>query len=102
MTVELTSSCLLLLAHELLCIVLFWSVFCRSALTCGQRTKLSVRISLLILGAAALAAMAAPLYGWHPDMVSLFLLIAYDIMQVTAAELWRAGVPQPFLKTQAR
>lgn len=90
---------LILSAHELLCLALFWSVFCRSAITHGHRTKLSIRVSLLVLGAAALAAMVAPFYGWQPDGVTLLMLLAYVAMQVTTAELWRDGTPEPFQRS---
>ena len=87
---------LMLAAHVLLSLMLFWSTFCRSAKSDGEQTRLSIRVSLFVLGGVSLVAMVAPFYGWWPDWLSLLMLAAFVQMQVMAAALWRDGVPHQF------
>ena len=82
----------LLIVWELTCLALFWSVFCRSVLT-NQTTRLDVRVSLLLMGIAAMVGLVAPIYGWVPDFVVLTIVLAVVVMQGVMAKAWGQGVP---------
>lgn len=85
-----------LILWELLCIALFWSVFCRSVRV-DTTTRLDVRLALWAVGVAALIGLGAPLYGWVPDKVVLIIVGAIVIMQTVMAQLWHQGVPHQFI-----
>ena len=85
-----------LLFWELLCIALLWSVFDR-VIKVDPTTRIEIRLALCSVGVAALIGLAAPLYGWAPDPVTLIIVSAIVIMQTVMAELWRDGVPHPFI-----
>lgn len=87
---------MILIFWELLCVALFWSVFCRSVRV-DTTTRLEIRLALLAVGVAALVGMAAPLYDWVPDLVTLIIVSAIVIMQTVMAQLWRHGVPHQFI-----
>lgn len=84
-----------ILAWELLCAALLWSVFCRLVRT-NTSTLLAVRLSIYQLGIFALCGMAAPMYGWQPDALIVALIWVCLCMQVVAARHWRYGVPASF------
>lgn len=79
---------------EFLCLTLLWFVFSRSVAI--QSTGcLRTRVALLLAGVAALFGLAAPFYGWHPDVVTLFIVgtlagcqspIAEVIKNITSSE----------------
>ena len=79
----------------ILCVALFWSVFCRSVLL-NTTAKTSIRLAVWVVGLASLMGMAAPVYGWKPDLVSTLMLASFVFMQVVMAQLWHGGVPHPF------
>jgi len=91
----------LMLVWEITCLALFWSVFCRSVLT-DQTTRWSVRLSLLLMGVAAMVGMAAPVYGWAPDLVVLCIVLAVVFMQGVMARAWGQGVPFQFTQDKHR
>ena len=84
-----------LLVHEILCLALMWSAFCRSALA-SESTKPCVRFALMAMGSVGALGVAAPMYGWEPDWVSIAILAGFVINQVVNAQLWRLGVPDGF------
>jgi multisubunit Na+/H+ antiporter MnhG subunit len=85
-----------LIFWELLCVALFLSVFDRFV-QITTSTRLEIRLALLGVGLAALVGLAAPLYGWLPDLVTLIIVSAIVIMQTVMAQLWRDGVPRQFI-----
>jgi hypothetical protein len=91
----------ILLMWEGTCLALFWSVFCRSVLT-DNTTRWSVRLSLLLMGVAAMVGIAAPVYGWAPDWVVLGIVLAVVFMQGVMARAWGQGVPFQFTKPAHR
>ena len=86
-------------AHELMCAVLFYSVFYR-AVRMGESTRQDIRIALMALGTVAAMGVAVPLHWrtWHPDCLYLALLASITAVQVVTAYHWRDGVPSRFLK----
>ena len=86
-----------LIAWDILCLALFWSVFCRSVRT-DKTTKLDVRIAIYLVGLSSLLGFGAPLYGWEPDVVTLLIVTSIVIMQVTMAKHWGQGVPERFVE----
>jgi hypothetical protein len=90
-----------LIVWEAMCLALLWSVFCRSV-RASHTTKLDVRLALWAVGVAALAGMAAPVYGWAPDWIVLAIVAAVVVMQVVFAQHWRHGVPPQFVKEAHR
>lgn len=87
-----------LIIHELLCLALFYSVFCRAVHSC-EKVRTDVRFAFFLLGIVACAGMAAPL-TWHfiPDPFTLALLAAMTGVQLVTAHHWAAGVPDRFYK----
>ena len=85
-----------LIFWEFLCLALFWSVFDR-VVKVDCTTRLEIRLALCLVGIAALVGMASPLYGWEPDAVTLVIVSAIVIMQTVMSQLWRHGVPHPFI-----
>ena len=77
--------------HEALCVALFWSVFCRSAMASCD-TQMPIKLALFCLGIAATVGIGAPFYEWKPDWVTLTMLSGFVAVQVVTAELWRFGM----------
>lgn len=95
MTMDLQSSALVL--HMVLCVGLWYSVFCR-AVREDKSVLPAIRLAFAFLGGAALLALVAPLvWGWHPDPVTLLLLLAMLVVQLVTARHWRHGVPGQYL-----
>lgn len=89
-------------AHELLCAALFYSVFCRAVRTDAQ-VKADIRLAFFVLGSVALMGMAAPLAWDHqPSGFDLALLGSIVLVQVITARHWRDGVPEHFLHAHHR
>lgn len=88
----------LLIAHELLCVALFWTVFSK-LVACCAKVRIAVRLAFFALGGAACAGMVAPL-SWHyvPNAFTLLLLTAVCAVEWITAHYWAAGVPDPFYK----
>lgn len=92
----------LVLAHELLCVTLFYTVFCRAVST-DEKVKVDVRFAFFVLGVVACMGMVAPIaWGYEPHPFALALLAAVVIVQVITAHHWAHGVPEQFVKTQFR
>ena len=88
----MTSSVLLFL-HEALCLVLWYTIFCRSVKT-DKRVRADVRAAFVLLGYVALAGVVAPLaWAWEPDAWGLALLAAIIILQLVTDANWAHGVP---------
>lgn len=84
---------------EMLCVALFWSVFCRAVLM-DRTTRFDVRLSLVMLGTSALVGAVAPLYGWSPDWVTLTMVTAITVLQSVMATHWENKVPRHFVKPE--
>ena len=88
------------LVHELLCAVLFYTVFCRAVRTTAH-VKADIRLAFTCLGGVALMGMAAPIaWGHQPSGFDLALLASIVLVQVITARHWRDGVPEHFLQPQ--
>ena len=93
---------LLLVIHEMLCVTLWYTVFCRAVRT-DARVKLQVRAAFVLVGAVALLGFVAHLaWGWEPDLWDVILLAAVVILQVVTATNWKNGVPDRFLNPKNR
>jgi hypothetical protein len=91
-----------IILHELLCVVLFLSVFCRLLRT-DHRVKLDVRFAFVCLGVASVFGMIAPLAWAHrPDAYSLILLGSIVTTQLITSRHWRHGVPENFIHPEHR
>ena len=89
-------------AHEILCIALFYTVFCRSVST-DDRVKADVRFAFFVLGVTACMGMVAPIaWGFEPHPFALALLAAVVLVQVITAHHWAHGVPDQFMRPQFR
>ena len=83
-------------AHEVLCAILFYTVFCRAVKAC-RKVRQDVRFSFFVLGTVACLGMAAPLaWGLAPDVFGLALLAAVNLVQLVTSRHWRGGVPDYF------
>lgn len=74
----------------------FWSCFCRAAHTSKANTKRDIRWAFTLLGVVSIVCMVAPLWGYHPDLVSVLLAGSTAIVQTVTAYHWRRGVPARF------
>ena len=86
----------MLLAWEVLCLALFWAVFCRS-IRVDKTTRLDVRLALWLVGIASLFGLGAPIYGWMPNLVTLVIVGSVVILQTVMARYWGEGVPERFV-----
>jgi hypothetical protein len=89
---------MMLLIWYITMLALLWSVFYRATIA-NQHTHLGVRLGLFGMSAAALAGMAAPLYGWQPNWVTLGIVGVIVYAQMVFAGYWRTHVPGQYLKT---
>lgn len=90
-----------LLVWEVLCVALLWSAFCRSVLV-DKTTRTDVRLAVWGIGIASLVGIAAPLYGWEPDIVTMGIVFAIVCMQAVMAKHWKNGVPEHFIQDAYR
>jgi len=88
-----------LIVWEVLCLALFYSVFCRSVRT-SHTTKIDVRIAIFCMGVASLVGLGAPVYGWEPDWIVLMLLFSIVLMQIVTATHWVNKVPDDFVMSR--
>lgn len=88
-----------LIAWEIMCAALFWSVFCRCVRT-DKTTKLQIRVALYLVGLGSLLGLGAPLYGWGPDWIILTIVSSIVIMQIVMAQHWGRGVPDRFTRNR--
>ena len=89
----------MIIAYEILCFALFYSVFCR-AVRMNQTTRADIRIALQVLGTVAAIGIAVPVHWptWRPDWVTLALLASITALQLVTAYHWQRGVPDRFVK----
>lgn len=87
-----------IIPHELLCMILFYSVFRRAVHSC-ENVRTDVRFAFFLLGVIACGGMVAPL-AWHfvPDLFALLLLLAVTLVQLVTDRYWMHGVPYHFYK----
>lgn len=86
----------IVLIHELLCVLLFYTVFCRAVKT-NERVRSDIRFAFFLLGLVACGGMAAPIaWGFVPDLFSLSLLAGVALVQVVTTYHWRHGVPDRY------
>lgn len=89
-------------AHEVLCIALFYTVFCRSVST-SAKVKADVRFAFFVLGVVACMGMVAPVaWAYEPHPFALALLAAVVLVQIITAHHWSNGVPEQFVQTRYR
>lgn len=88
----------MLVAHELLCFVLIFTVFCR-AVRMDNSVRIDVRLAFFLLGAVACIGVPAPwVWGFSPNMFTLFLLGGITLVQIVTSRYWRVGVPLSFYR----
>jgi len=87
----------MIVVHEILCLALFYSIFCR-AVRMDASTHKPIRIVLQILGTVAALGMAAPVHwpSWTPDYFSLALLASITAVQLVTAHYWAKQMPPAF------
>lgn len=91
---------LMLIAHELLCLLLIYTVFCRAVRT-DHTVRVDVRLSFFLLGVVACFGVPAPLiWGLIPNTFTLLLLAGVTIVQISTARHWVDGVPHVFYKPE--
>ena len=88
----------MILVHELLCLALFYSVFCR-AVRMDKSTRYDIRIGLQVLGTVAAIGMAVPVHwpSWRPDWFTLAMEASITLLQAITAHHWINGVPNRFV-----
>lgn len=92
----------LIIPHEILSIILFYTCFCRAIKTNGT-VKKDVLAAFWLLGIVSSIAIFAPLsFGWEPDCMSLVLLFAVVVVQIVTSEHWRHGIPKEFIHEDQR
>lgn len=91
-----------LIAHETLCMALFFTVFCRAVKT-DATVRADVRFAFFVLSTVACMGMVAPLaWAYDPGPFELSLLAAVVLVQTITAHHWRHEVPPTFVKTEFR
>ena len=93
----MTSATLLLIAHELACLLLFFTVFCRMHKT-NRGTRISIRLSFWVLGTVAILGVPWPLLGWPLELFGVVLSLAIVLVQWVTSHYWQGGAPGPFHK----
>ena len=88
---------MILTVWYVLMVALVWSVFYRSALA-DHTTRFCIRLGLTGTAAGGILGMAAPLWGWTPDAVTLFIVLSIVNMQVAFTKFWKHGVPSQYIK----
>lgn len=92
---------MILTVWYLLMIALVWSVFYRSALA-DHTTRFCIRLGLTGTAAGGIVGMAAPLWDWTPDAVTVLIVLSIVNMQLAFARFWRHGVPHQYIKPEYR
>ena len=91
----------LMVLHELLCLVLLWSCFCRATRT-SRQTEFAILLTFWLLNIAALFAAFAPLLiDWQPDAVSLLLLASIALVQTVTSRYWQRSPPAVFQRPES-
>jgi len=92
---------MILTVWYILMIALVWSVFYRSALA-DHTTRFCIRLGLTGTAVGGILGMAAPLYGWMPDAVTVLIVMSIVNMQVAFAQFWKHGVPPQYVQPECR
>lgn len=88
---------ILLLVHESLAGVLFYTCFCRAIHMDAERTEYGVLFAFWLLGLSSVVMIAAPIvYGWQPSVPTIVLMLSIVVVQIVTSRFWHAGVPQQF------
>ncbi len=90
---------MLLVIHEILSFMLFYSCFCRSVKMTPD-TERDIRLAFWVLSIASVVSLFAPLQGWRPDYIHIVLLIAFSVVQFSTAKYWRHETPEHFRKAE--
>ena len=91
---------LFLVAHLMMCLYIFWSVFLR-ARWLDDRAQIGIRLVFCFLGCIALLGLAWPIARpWAPDLWSISLLASVCLVQGVTADRWANGVPSQFLRCE--
>lgn len=86
-----------LIAHELACALLFFTVFCRLIKT-TRDTHTAIRLAFWALGTVAALGMVWPLMGWPLQWFAPLLTLAIVQVQLVTSHFWSAGTPHQFRK----
>lgn len=90
----------MLIAHELLCLVLIFTVFCR-AVRMNSSVRVDVRLAFFLLGAVACVGVPAPwVWGFNPNAFALMLMAVIALVQIVTSRYWRNGVPLSFYRPE--
>jgi asparagine N-glycosylation enzyme membrane subunit Stt3 len=84
---------------EAAALALVCSLFCRASHTSKGNTRRDIRWAFTFLGVVAIVATLAPFWGYDPDPLTIALLAAIAVVQITTAYHWRRGVPAQFRRT---
>lgn len=87
----------LLVVHELLCVALFISAFCR-AVPLSIQTRVEIRLMVLATGMTACVGVILPLWNWSPGWFSILLLTVWVITQAIMDKHWHDQI-ESFCKT---
>lgn len=79
-------------------LTLVYSCFCRASFTSKANTRRDIRWAFTCLGVVSLMCVLGPLWGYAPDGLSVALIGAMAVVQLTTALHWRQGVPEKFRK----
>lgn len=93
----MTTETAILLAHELACLLLFFSVFCRMNKT-TRATHTSVRLSFWVLGTVALLGVPWPMLGWPMELFGVALALAIVLVQWVTSHYWQGAAPRQFTR----
>lgn len=92
---------MILTVWYVLMVALVWSVFYRSALA-DHTTRFCIRLGLTGTAAGGILGMAAPLWGWTPDAVTVLIVMSIVNMQLAFAKFWKHGVPSQYTRPEFR
>lgn len=86
----------ILIAHELACAALIFTVFCRFVRSDAD-TSTDVRAAFWLLGIVACLGVPAPLvWGFTPTVWTVALLLSMVLVQAVTALHWHHGAPHDF------
>lgn len=88
---------LLMIVWELACMGLLWSMFCR-LIHVDRSTKPEVRAALVITSLASLVGIAAPLYNWVVDAITIIVVCPLVLLELILSKNWAHGIPAQFTK----
>ena len=90
----------ILIAHELLCLLLIFTVFCR-AVRMDSSVRMDVRLAFFLLGVVACIGVPAPwVWGFRPSAFTVLLLAVIVLVQIVTSRYWHNGVPLSFYRPE--